>query len=778
MFDYSMVPEELKSQKRWVLWRREKRAGQDKPTKIPINAKTGYGAKSNDPDTWATFAEAASKVDYYKCDGVGIMLGNGVFGVDIDHALKDNPGVVSDIVSALDSYTEVSQSGEGIHILCLGALPKGRRRRGDVEMYDSARFFALTGNVYEGRTALRDCTDAIKPVYGKYLEEPKREAPPDGAYVFEREQFAKPAAAGAPLTDAEVVSKGLSAKNGSLFNLLYYGQWEGVYKSQSEADAAFASLLAFWTNRNADQMDRIFRSSKLMREKWDRPWGDSTYGRKVIDKAVDMCKDGFVPSARNDVTYNPSTGEAVSGKARADYSLDDTGNAKRFVDRFGENIRYNFDNKAWYIWDGKTWVRDTKALIKSYADVLIAEMKGEAMEEPDTKIAESLWRNIKHLSSSSGKEAMLKEAQHIGDIPTVNGDYDKDPYLLNCENAIVDLKTGTLLPHDRKCMMSRNTHTVVDTRHAPKLWLETLQGIFRGSQDMVDFVQCALGYSATGDTKETCFFQCYGNGSNGKSMFFSIVADVLGDYALNAQVESILTRVKGSSSANASPDLARMAGARFVRTTEPNEGARFNEGLVKQITGGHDKITARFLYASDFEYQPVFKLWIACNYKIVVRGTDKGIWRRMRLIPFEANFEGSGDDKDRAEKLKAEYPRILGWIVNGCIKWQRDGLNPPKEVTSATEEYRSEMDIVEIFLRENANIRPNSREKAGDMYKAYKQWAVNGGEYLMSQTKFGLEMSKKFKKSTFNGYSYYWGVQLKANDKSYVFDAYDAKGGN
>lgn len=771
-YDYSRLPEALKGQRRFVLWKLGTRPGEDKPTKVPVSALTGYGAKSNDPDTWTDFGTALAKADYYGCDGVGIMLGNGLFGVDIDHALGSGKAEVDEIVNALSSYAEISQSGDGVHILCLGSLPKGRRRKGNVEMYDSARFFALTGNVYEGHAEIRDCTEAIKPIYEKYLGEKKPETPPPSAYVFRRE-LPKSVFPRAPLTDAEVLEKARTARNASLFNLLYEGQWEGVYPSQSEADFALCSLLAFWTNKDAEQMDRLFRSSKLMRPKWERQWGDGTYGKQCVARAIEVCKDCYVPTEEA-ASYNPATGEVASPREKAAYPLDDTGNAKRFVDRFGENLRYNFDNKAWYIWDGKTWAKDTKSLVKCYADVLIGEMKKEALDEDDDSTAQALLRNVRHVSSSAGKEAMLKEAQHIGKMPTRNEDYDQDPYLLNCENGVIDLKTGVLLPHDRKYMMSRNTHVEVDMAGEPELWKETIDGIFKGSGDLIDFVQEAVGYSATGDTKETCFFQCYGSGSNGKSLFFSVIADCLGDYALNAQVETILARGKAPSS-NASPDIARMAGARFVRTTEPNEGARFNEGLVKQITGGHDKITARFLYASDFEFTPCFKLWIACNYKIAVRGTDKGIWRRMRLIPFEASFEGKKDDKDRAEKLRAEYPRILGWIVRGAMKWQKEGLNVPTEVSLATEEYRTEMDIVASYLAERAKLDPNRMEKASDIYKDYKQWALNGGEYLMSQTKFGLEMGKKFKKRTAYGCAYYCGLELKGEAKQYVYYKEDGK---
>lgn len=768
MFDYSKIPAEMRSAKRWVLWKLAEKDG--RKTKIPVNAMTGYGAKSNDPDTWASFEEAKGKIDYYGCDGLGFMLGNGYFGVDLDHAL-DNKPLMAEFADALKSYTEISQSGEGLHIVCKGILPPGNRRRGNVEMYDSARFFALTGNVPQGREyPLADRTEEIKPLWEKYLGEPKPTPVPEGAYVYKKESA--PVRAVGKLSDDEIVRRAIESKNGSIFNLLYYGQWDGIYPSQSEADAAFCSLLAFWTGRDAEQMDRIFRASKLYRPKWDNKRGAKTYGEMTIGSAIAKCQDVYQPGDASRV-YDLSTGEVRASKR---YSLDDTGNAQRFVDRFGDGIRYNFDNKCWAVWDGRTWVKDVKQTVKSKADVMIEEMKEEAIKEPDQKRMGDMLKNIKHLASNSGKEAMLKEAMHMGAMATTNADYDKDKWLLNCANGVIDLRTGELLPHDRSKMIAKNTGIDCDLNGKAPTWEKCLSNIFKGSEQLVSFVKKAIGYSLTGSTKEQCFFQCHGDGSNGKSVFFNTLFSALGDYALNAQVDSILTR-KGQSSGNASPDIARMKGARFVRTNEPSEGARFNEGLVKQLTGG-DVITARYLYGTDFEFRPEFKLWIACNYKIAVRGTDKGIWRRVRLIPFEATFEGASDDKDMETKLKKELPQILGWAVKGCLEWQKEGLEPPDEVKEATKEYREEMDIVESFCKECVEKDRSSRERASDVFRAYKDWATTGNEWCMSQSKFGVEMGKKFQKTSLSGYIYYVGVRLRrsgspVSPKSSIFDEED-----
>lgn len=764
-FDYKNIPSELKSLKRWVLWKLRD-IGDGKTTKIPINAKNGYGAKSNDSDTWSTFEEALSKIDYYNCNGIGFMLGNGYFGVDIDHAIS-KVDLINEFVDKLKSYTEVSQSGEGIHIICKGVLPKGARRKGNIEMYDNSRFFALTGNLYNGlrNEKIEDRTNEVKELWEKYLNNNKGNVPPS-AYVFTKAEEPKVKTTISSLSDEEVITKATESKSGSLFTCLYYGQWEGLYPSQSEADMSLCSILAFWCSRDESQMDRIFRTSKLYREKWDMKRGENTYGEITLRTAISKCKDVFTPAFnQNSQVYDPKKGEVVG---RNNYDFNDTGNAKRFIDRFGSNIRYNFDNKCWMFFDGKTWVRDNKQIVKTQVDIMIEEMKIEMVKEQDKDLQREMAKNIKHLSSNSGKEAMLKEAMHIGIIPTINSDYDKDNYLLNCFNGIVDLKTGKLLPHDKSYMISKNTNLRVDLENEPVRWKKFLLEIFNNNKDLVDYIQTAIGYTLTGDTKEQCFFQCYGDGANGKSVFLDIVYKLLGDYALNSQVESILTKNNGSSG-GASSEIARMNGARFVRTNEPNEGSRFNEGLVKQLVSG-DITTARFLYGTEFEFIPKFKLWIATNYKINVRGTDYGIWRRQRLVPFEVKFEGDKADKQLTEKLYNELPQILGWAVKGAIKWSKEGLVTPKEIELANNMYKQEMDIISYFLKDCTKQKITGREKASDVFKEYSMWAKEGHEYCMTQSKFGIEMGKRFQKKNVNGYVYYIGFILKKHDESYVYE--------
>ena len=760
-FTYDAIPHEMRQEPRWVLWSRANRDGHT--TKIPINPRTGHGAKSNDPGTWATFEDAQKALARSQdCVGLGFMLGDGWFGIDLDnHGTRSKAEMAAlekEFLDALPSYNEWSQSGNGIHIICRGHLPDGkdkRRRAGDIEMYDSGRFFALTGRVVRSETArtIIDGTDAVQKLYVKYLEHA-----PQGGYTVDVQA-----------SDQQVIESLFHGKRGRENSILWGGEWESFYTSQSEADLALCNAIAVRCGNDPVQVDRIFRQSGLYRPKWDEKRGGQTYGQKTVERAC-------AGAEQRTITHYAESGDLRAGEDSKGYELSDTGNAERFIAEFGENLRYNTDNKTWVVWDGQTWRRDERQAVKRYADILLQEMRQESWESRNTEGRyRELERNCARVASSTGKEAMLKEAQHIGDTPVTNGDFNADDFLLNCANGVIDLRTGELRESRREDMISLNTDIAVDMEGIPARWLQFLREVFQGDDAVIDYVQEAVGYSLTGDTREQCLFQCWGDGSNGKSVFFDMLSRILGTYGSNAQVETLLNR--GKPAGNVNTDVARLAGKRFVRTNEPDEGSRFNEGLVKQLVSG-DLTTARFLYGQEFEFRPKFKIWIATNHKIVIRGTDHGIWRRMRMIPFEVKFEGENADKELPFKLEKELPQILGWAVRGAMRWYQHGLDTPEKVSEATDEYKDDMDVVERFLDAQTIRLPASTENASKLYQAFARWAKEGREPTMSQTKFGNEMRRKgYEKFSARGRVFYRGVILAQTEEegAYVYSAQDTE---
>ena len=724
---YDNIPQELKKLKQWVCWCGDK---------LPKNPKTGGNAQSNNPDTWGTFDEAVAALSKYHFDGIGFEFANGYFGVDLDHCL-DDMDFVDEFVETLQSYTEFSRSGNGIHIICKGKLPEGRRRKGNVEMYCTGRYFIMTGNVYnEKYTKIKDCSDTIKVLHSKYLFE---ELPKVAPKVFQA----------IDLTDQEIIDKARNCKTGGVFQLLYSGQWQGMYSSQSEADLALCNHLAFWCQKNAEQMDRIFRSSGLMREKWDKYRGQYTYGQKTIEQAIIHCQSVYEPQiVKNDteiaLAFFGKDGKGVVAELpKNHYDMTDTGNAQRLRDKYKGNIKYSYIRKKWFYWTGKVWAIDNTGEIKKLADEIITDMKTEAFAERDEDKQTELLKWANRTASNKGKEAMVKETQHLDGIPVMMEEMDCYSDYLNCQNGIVNLRTGELLPHDSNFMMSNICYGEYDPNGKdPKMWLSFLEDVTNGDKDLQDYLQKCVGYSLTGSIREQCAFFLYGLGNNGKSTFLDTISDLLGTYGGNVQPETIMMRSNAQGGANS--DIARLRSKRFVTTVEPNEGVRLNEGLVKQLTGG-DKVTCRFLYGDEFEYSPEYKIWMGTNHKPVIRGTDTGIWRRIRLIPFEVNIPKEKVDKNLKYKLRKELPQIFKWAVDGCIKWQREGLEPPKVVDDATKEYKVEMDILASFVDAcieidyvNGKVIP-----AQDLFEIYVAWAKKNNEFEMTSSKFFREITKK-----------------------------------
>ena len=746
---FSKIPNELKELKQWVAWKK-KVIEKGKITKIPVNPNNGWNAKTNDLTTWGTFDQAVEAIDKYKCAGIGFVFDDGYFGIDLDDCSQE---LIDEFVSTMDSYSEYSVSGKGIHIIARGKLPKGARRRGGVEMYDSGRFFVMTGNAFHSEGVVNDGEERVLGLYQKYLN------PQVKGYTYHKSSN--------DLSEREIVEKAQSAKNSALFNLLYSGQWEGLYDSQSEADFAFAVLLAFWTNKDKQKMDNIFRNSGLMRTKWDREQNGTTYGNITLENAINRCSMTYDPMYNAEqITINAVTGEAIIKRVGGDeYELNDTGNAHRFVDMLGDSVKYNFDNKQWMIWNGKQWINDVENSVKNMAEVVIEQMKKEAFAEENSDIQKAKLNNVQKAYSSRGKEAMLKEATHLHNIPCVNASFDNGHWVINTQSGVIDLTNGNLKEHDRVYMMSKIAGTGAIAGE-PTKWLQFLNETFKGDKELIDFIQKAIGYTLTGSIKEQAMFICYGEGSNGKSVFIDILEALMGDYSRTASVDTLLTRRMGNS--NSSQDIARLKGARLVVTGEPNEGAKFNEGLVKQLTGG-DTITARFLYGQEFEFKPEFKLWLQTNHKPIIRGTDRGIWRRIRLIPFENNIPDEKQDKELTSKLLEELPMIMTWAVEGTLLWIRDGLEAPASVLEATKEYRNEMDVINAFIENEIQNIENWETKASDMYKAYVDWGKLNNEYVMSATKFGREISKRYNKKRKNDGAYYIGVRLVKDDTSYTY---------
>ena len=413
----------------------------------------------------------------------------------------------------------------------------------------------------------------------------------------------------------------------------------------------------------------------------------------------------------------------------------DTGNAERFVIDHHRGTRFVHTWRKWVLWDTKRWAVDTTGAIVRLAEETIRGLYHRAYELDDKYEREQLAKWALRSEAEPKLRAMLKLAACDLSIAIEASALDTKPTYFNVLNGTIDLQSGKLLPHFSRDLITKLAPMEYgETAGCPR-FLEFLEEVLPDPA-VRTFVQRAVGYSLTAMTSERCLFILHGTGANGKSTFLEVIRRLLGDYARQADVSTFM-RTRNDTGPR--PEVVRLRGARFISSVEVEEGRRLAESLVKALTG-NDTIAARGLYADVVEFLPTFKVWLGTNHKPEIRGTDNAIWDRIRLIPFTVTIPPERQDKGLPDALTTELPGILAWAVEGCLAWQQEGLSAPDAVRMATASYRDEMDVVQRFLDERCRVSPVAAVGSTDLYTAYKEWAQNGGERPMTQTRFGRRM--------------------------------------
>ena len=738
--------------------------------KVPKSPLYNGNASPTDSSTWGTYEQAVNACKQYNYSGIGFVFTaeSEYCGIDIDHCIDANGEInknALDIVDTMDSYAEISPSGTGVHIIYKGKVHDDWKKKktnalGEgvhLEMYQKDRYFTVTENRFNTSDVneREKYAELIYKAYMQAAEKPKSE-----------EKSSDKKSKHLTLTDKDIIDKAMNSSSGMKFSRLFNGDTSDYDNDDSRADMAFCSMLAFWCQKDIDMMDRIFRQSGLMRDKWDEKHGRDTYGNITLQKAIDGCTNTYSPTApkADDFSVN-----IENFRQKRNYSLDDTGNAERMSDMFNEVIRYNYTDRKWMLYEKNKWVYDQLGVIYDLVDKSLEAMKAEKdwyiqqdkeNNDENQTLFKAWEKYYKKSRNHNIKTALEKEVQHY--VPIMQNLLDRHKMLLNTPTGVIDLNDFSVRKATPKDYFTKSVNANFDKSAKCPLWDKFLETIFSGDKDLIRYVQKAVGYSLTGSTAEQCAFFLYGTGRNGKSTFIDILRELFGDYARNIQPETIM--IKNNNGINS--DIARLKGARLVTTVEPNEGLKLNEGLLKQLTGG-DIITARKLYAEEFEFKAEFKLWMATNHKPIIRGTDLGIWRRVHMIPFTVVIPENEVDKQLTEKLMQELDGIFTWALRGLSMYNRDGLKMPSAVQQAVEEYKKEMDVVSRFLDECTEKAFAKSVKASDLYQVYTNWCSQYGEYQMSNTKFGKEIMQKYERVRRNDGMYYVGMELNGEFAPY-----------
>jgi putative DNA primase/helicase len=415
----------------------------------------------------------------------------------------------------------------------------------------------------------------------------------------------------------------------------------------------------------------------------------------------------------------------------------DTTNAFRLFEKYGSDIRYNAPWKKWLVWNGRYWELDEGYLVHDKGLRMIRGIYGELLQTADYRDRLDIERHAMQSESARRRKAFIEVASWIPELNVKTDDLDKDPWLLNVENGTVDLQTGELREHLQGDMITKIAHVSFDKEAECPIWKKFLMEIMNYNADLIRFIQTAAGWAITGDTSEQTMFILFGSGANGKSTFLNTIMNLLGDYAIATPTETFMKR-NGDQISN---DIARLRGTRFVTTTEAEQGKRLSEPLIKQITG-NDRMTARFLYGEFFNFVPTFKIFMATNHKPVIKGTDYGIWRRIKLVPFTTTIAKEDQDKHLEKKLMEEGPGILNWLLEGARRWRSEGLATPEIIATATDEYRGEMDVIGAFIKERCVQGPGFFIRARELFKCYQDWCDESNEHAASERFFGLRLKE------------------------------------
>jgi len=601
-----------------------------------------------------------------------------------------------------------------VHII-VKASPPHTGKRGQVEVYDRGRYFCFTGAILYRLDSIEERQEQVATFCAVHWPA----SPPSTAPATPRRQY----------SDTEQVewARGL-LKRLAPWRCDEYDKeaWYGVGMALCELGEIGLDLWDAWSQQSAKYPGREELARKWATFKPHAPGGlslGSLYKWATEDDPTGG--NGHRPGAAIGATV--VGGQAQRLPASAD--LTDLANAQRLVKLHGSDLRYCYPWACWLVWTGQRWQEDKAGEIMRRAKQTAQAIYAEAAAASDPEHAKALGDHARRSLSDSKLNAMIALAQSEPGIPVLPEQLDLDPWLLNCQNGTLDLRTGELRPHRRDDLITKLAPVNYNPHATSPTWARVLSEATGEDKAMIAFLARAVGYSLTGNTGEEVLFFVHGPAATGKSTFVEAVKATLGDYAKTADFEAFLRR---RDVGMPRPDIARLAGARFVASIEVDEGKRMAEGLIKVLTGG-DTVTARRLYSAEFEFRPAMKLWLAANHAPKVSDEDSAMWRRILRVPFV--HEVPKDKRD--PKIKAELcdparsgAAILAWAVAGALDWQNGGgLKVPATVTEATDAYKADMDpLREFFDTCCAFDKPQAWTSAAALRNAYEKWAKDTGE--------------------------------------------------
>ncbi len=629
----------------------------------------------------------------------------------------------------------------------------------DIEIWNTGKYVMLTGEYVTRCDSMKSKTKQMKRVIEQYFpEKPKVES---GENLHH--QAVPKMVTTSNQTAADVIQIAERSRNGELFRALMRGDTSAHNGDDSAADLALCNLLAFYTRKDADLMDQIFRSSGLMRPKWDTRRGTSTYGQQTIQRAI---ADATAVYGDRMTNYTQKSKNATSGPKIAVMPPDftDAGNAEVFSAYAQDHLIF-CDALGWLFWDEKRWSRNdhaATALALKFSGMMLSEAKDKNRDalhaEADAKAAyeetgtdedkakfESARANSKQAKSYLAHAMHTRQANSLRNMLDLSkprlfikaDKLDADPFILNTAAGMVDLTNGTIYPHDRKKLC---------TKVAPfsppgddgKMWENFLDLVTDGDGGLKGYLQMVAGMCAIGKVLHEGILLAVGGGRNGKSTFFNALSAVMGDYAGTIDAQLLTTERQNRGAA-----LATLRGKRLVTCGELEEGQRLSVATLKRMAST-DPLTIEEKFKQPETVQPSHHVCLFSNFLPRVGSTDGGTWRRLSVVPFNATMPSGGNDIPNYADVLAHDAggAILQWTIDGAVLFVRNGckLQEPDVVAEATEQYQTRENWLQLFISERCVMEPNARVGAGELYDQYKRYAEECGDYCRRLTDFTAAM--------------------------------------
>jgi putative DNA primase/helicase len=673
---------------------------------------------------------------------------------DVDPSLKVDVDESGKVLLHCHAGCEPADVVAAIGLELADLFPPRKRGR-DVKATNGQRFAKGGETRYEGRDAASgelvgyhvriDYADGSKKVFWR------RPDGSNGLAGYPLEQLALYGAEAIGRAKGVIVVEGEKARDAlRARGIVAVGTMTGA--SGTPGDDALAPLVgrlvALWPDnddagrrhmeRIAARLDALGHPRDcLVRVEWNDapPKGDAADWTGTTDELRESVASALPWPFSANGKHDP--GEQAQKPDDGPFHLTDLGNARRLVRMHGADLRHVRRWEQWQVWEGKHWEGNAIDHATEMAKGVVMAMYPELAELGGTD-RDALYKHAKRSESQASIRAMIKLAESDPAVRVSADDFDRDPWLFNCANGTIELRTGAIREHRRADMITKLAPVDYDPRATCPTWDAFLRRVMAGNDDLTGFVQRAAGYSLTGLTSERSLFILHGGGKNGKSTLLEVLRAVMGDYAKSTPAETLMAQRNDQIP----HDVARLVGVRFVTAVEAEDERRFAEAKVKQLTGG-DTISARRLYAELFDFIPTFKVWLATNHKPNVRGTDEAMWYRLKLIPFDVRIPPEDQDPGLRRKLLAEAPGILAWMVRGCLDWQQGGLREPHEVKAATAIYRVEMDLLGKFIAERCVLADNATASSKALYADYVSWCEQSGEKAMSRNMLGRRLGDR-----------------------------------